>query len=522
MSTNNKDCNLLTRRSDGRWCKKYRGKMFYFRGTEVEATSQWELKLAELTTIEAQQVTMRRLSDIQPSPENLDIYQPVTPESVVGLVAEVKRDGILEPIVITQDDYILSGHRRHKAATIAGLEEVPVRVHPIRREDDTDEFVRLLIAHNTQRVKSFAEKLHEEAAKIDPAEAYRRLKSARIERSTVSLKAMDLKERRARSKISSLKQPMLDACLAILHRLSKPVSDRKIHYELLNSPPLKNANKKSSQYRNDANSYHNLTNLLTRARIEGLIPWDWISDETRPVTTWNVWPDTQKFIATQMKSFLTGYWRDLMQSQPNHIEILAEKNTVSAAIKNVAARYCIPLTSGRGFCSSLPRHKMAQRYRNSGKSKLVLLIVSDLDPAGMAIAESFAQSLRDDFGIEDVHAIKVAITFEQVKKFKLPHGEKAKQGRGKNDGLRAEFVRRYGEYVYEVEALPDGELPTLLDAAIRKVVNIEAHNYEVEQEKKDSVNIEATREAARSMFKELDVESGEDDSHDEEDEEDDE
>src|SRR5687767_12960891 len=122
------DAAKLTRRRDGRWCKKFKGEMHYFRGSEAEATAQWEAKLAELTTAEARQVRMVRLSDIRPSPENLDIYKPVTPESVTSLAFEVARDGVLEPIVVTLDDYILSGHRRHMAATVAGLEEVPVRV----------------------------------------------------------------------------------------------------------------------------------------------------------------------------------------------------------------------------------------------------------------------------------------------------------------------------------------------------------------------------------------------------------
>lgn len=152
---------------------------------------------------------------------------------------------------------------------------------------------------------------------------------------------------------------------------------------------------------------------------------------------------------------------------------------------------------------------MAERYRKSGKSKFILLIISDLDPAGMGIAESFAQSLRDDFAVENIHAIKVGITPEQVKQFGIPHGEKAKIGRGDKDGLRREFVRRYSEYVYEVEALPNGELENLLDNAVRSVLDLDAFNHEVEQEHIDARQIEATRAAARSTFKDLDLDDEE-------------
>jgi hypothetical protein len=495
----------LTRRRDGRWAKKHKGKCYTFSGTKAEALAKWEQTLANLTTADARLVTTRRLSDLKPSPEN-QLYNPVTPESVADLVPEIRRDGVLEPLVITLDDYILSGHRRHFAARLAGLVEAPVRVHPIRRTDDLDEFVRLLVSFNDSRIKTLTEKVRESAVKIDPLQAYHRLVAQRAEKAALVVPTMDLGKRRARSKISDAKRPMLDACLKILRRIKRPVSDRKIHYELLNDPPLKNADKPASTYTNDAASYHNLTNLLTRARIEGIIPWSWICDETRPVEMWSVWSDPKPFIQSQLSDLFVGYYRDLMQSQPNHIEVLAEKNTVAASIRDVAAKYCLPLTSGRGFCSSLPRYQMAQRFRDSGKTKFVLLMISDLDPAGMAIAESFAMSLRDDFGVDEVQAIKVAITADQVKQYRIPHGEKAKNTRkekGKPDGLRDEFVRRYGEYVYECEALPGTALSDILDDAIRSVLDLDAYNFEAEQEARDAAEIEATREAARELFRNL-------------------
>jgi hypothetical protein len=133
---------------------------------------------------------------------------------------------------------------------------------------------------------------------------------------------------------------------------------------------------------------------------------------------------------------------------------------------------------------------------------MILLIVSDLDPSGMYIAQTFAQSMRDDFGCEKVHAIKVAITGEHINRYKIPHGEKVKPG----DKTRGPAFRKlYGDYVYEVEALPDGELPKLLDSAIRSVLDLEAFNYEVEQEAVDAAGVEAAREAARSHLQGIDL-----------------
>ena len=58
---------------------------------------------------------------------------------------------------------------------------------------------------------------------------------------------------------------------------------------------------------------------------------------------------------------------------------------------------------------------MAVRFKRSGKEKLILLVLSDFDPEGEDIGRSFAQSMRDDFGITNIVPIKLALTAEQVR-----------------------------------------------------------------------------------------------------------
>ena len=78
--------------------------------------------------------------------------------------------------------------------------------------------------------------------------------------------------------------------------------------------------------------------MLTRLRLDGSIPFEAIVDETRPVVIWNTHRHVGTFIKKQTDDFLCGYWRDLLQSQPNHVEILVEKNTVASALRDVAAK----------------------------------------------------------------------------------------------------------------------------------------------------------------------------------------
>ena len=167
-----------------------------------------------------------------------------------------------------------------------------------------------------------------------------------------------------RSEISEAKGPFLQAIIGVLRerRDFLPLSVRQVHYALLNDPPLKHASKPDSTYKNDLQSYKALDDLLTRARLAGNIGMDAIADETRPFVSWSLNNSVADFIRKELDECFTGYWRNLMQSQINQVEIVVEKNTVLGVVKPVAMKYCIPITSGRGYCSLPPRYETLLCY----------------------------------------------------------------------------------------------------------------------------------------------------------------
>ncbi|MCE9553407.1 MAG: ParB N-terminal domain-containing protein [Planctomycetes bacterium] len=446
------------------------------------------------------------IGDIRPAPENNQLYQPVRPDdsAIIALAASIRKHGVREPLVVSLDGYILSGHCRHTAARLAGLATVPVRFEPIRRSDDRDRFLVLLREHNRQREKTREERLRDVLLDIDPHEAYRALLAHREEVADVDVETIQLGQRRQRSDISVAKRGFLDAVREVLKDRRKfwPLSDRQIHYALLNAPPLKHDRKPKSRYANDLLSYKSLVDLLTRARLDGSIPMEAIADETRPVVVWEVYQTTGQFIGREMEKFLKRYRRNLLQSQPNHIELVIEKNTVASIVRPVAGRYCMPMTSGRGYCSLPPRAAIAKRFEQSGKDKLVLLVVSDFDPDGEAIAETLARSLRDDFDISNIHPVKVALTAEQVETYSLPPGLQAKKTSSRYQG----FADQFGDDVFELEALPPEELQRIVDSAVVAVLDREAFNAELDAEKQDAAYLEGVRRTVKSALQGIDFE----------------
>jgi hypothetical protein len=139
---------------------------------------------------------------------------------------------------------------------------------------------------------------------------------------------------------------------------------------------------------------------------------------------------------------------------------------------------------------------MAQRFRKSGKERLVVLLLSDHDPDGEVIASSFARSLRDDFDLHQVTAVKVALTAEQVKEFGLPPRMKAK----KTSANYSKFAAKHGDNAYELEALNPADLQKVLREAIEGIIDRDLLDREIAAEKMDAAELEATRRRVQSLL----------------------
>jgi len=254
---------------------------------------------------------------------------------------------------------------------------------------------------------------------------------------------------------------------------------------------LRNDDVRKTPFENSEECYNDVTDLLTRLRLDGSIPFEAIEDETRPVVTWNTHRSVGTFIKEETENFLSGYWRDLLQSQPNHVELLVEKNTVARVLRPIAMKYTLPMTSGRGYSSLPPRKGMVDRFRASGKGKLIVVVVADFDPEGQDIPNAFGLSLRDDFGIEPdrLVIIKAALTHEQTQELNLHEGQMAKE-----ESARYErFVEAYGERCWELEAVPNDTLQEIVEGTIRRTIDLEAFNCELEKEAEEKDDLDTYR-----------------------------
>lgn len=452
-------------------------------------------------------IEMVQLSLLKPAKVNDVIYKPTSFDdpAIIELGRDIAEKGqVLEALAVTLDNVIVSGHRRRAGAQIAGISAVPVRRMAILSTDPR--FEQMLVSFNHQRVKTIPEQVRETVIRTSPEDAHnallmhRKIEATkaymRIEES--GLRILDQSSARRRAKISDAKRPMLEAAIAVInqYKMYWPLTLRQIHYRLLTRSVLRHTKKLDSHYRNNVECYKDLSNLLSRARLIGEVPWESMHDPTRPRTTWRQWDSVQPYIQNQLNDFLCGYNRNLLQSQPAYVELVVEKITVHDIAKRAAGHYHVPVGVGRGYTSVTSLDETAERYFASGKDQFILLIAGDLDPEGENICETWANCLRDEHGVENITAVKIGVNPDQVSAYDLaPLPIKATSSRA------AGFASLHGNEVYELESFEPDQLQNIICDAIRSVLDINLFADEQRRESEDARHLMAYRKHVQEVLK---------------------
>jgi hypothetical protein len=254
----------------------------------------------------------------------------------------IREHGILEPLVIYRDGELRSGHRRFGAGCDVGVEKYRCQQLSIcRHQLSTEEHVQLLREYNLQRPKTIIETIREAAIDAETELEFTSLCPERVKRFSDNAGAFEIEGHKTYSEITDIKMPMLEAIE--LRRKFWPLTVRQVHYVILHieGGVIRNS-QKDTKYVNDANCYDDLCNLLLCARVQGLLSWDALRDETRPVRTWPVCDSVGEYVEKELSSLYGNYWRNSQKSQPDYFEFVVEKNASLSVIENVEKKYCIP------------------------------------------------------------------------------------------------------------------------------------------------------------------------------------
>lgn len=264
---------------------------------------------------------------------------------------------------------------------------------------------------------------------------------------------------------------------------------RQLYYQLVSRDVIPN---KQSEY-------SKLSTLLKEGRMGGIVDWDAIEDRLRQPSSPSSWDTPQD----AMNALIAQYKLPRMEGQKNYIEVWVEKDALSGVLKRVTEKYHIPILVNRGYSSASAMFDAYNRFRNgineilsshdSGVENVIIFYLGDFDPSGMDMIRDVEDRIREfatkHFESFPLDVIPIALTKEQIRKYNPPPNP-AKR----TDPRAKKFIDEHGATSWEVDALPPNVLNKLLEAAIKKHININRYKEIVSREDADKNKLEALME----------------------------
>lgn len=249
-------------------------------------------------------------------------------------------------------------------------------------------------------------------------------------------------------------------------------------------------------------SYKNLGNLVSNARLAGLIDWDMIRDRSRGVIHGTHCESIPDIISRMKYGFAVDMWR----RQPAYVEVFVEKQSLEGVLEPVCGELDVPFSSNKGYSSSSAYYDASKRYlaaAHAGK-ELHVIYLGDHDPSGLDMSEDidnrftrFIQTVLDGeiFSEEELAGIdprphelhRLALNMDQVRSMRL-QSSPAKM----KDPRANEYVRRFGtQDTYELAAIEPRVLASLVRDAVNGLIDRELWDEDKARETKGRGDLQA-------------------------------
>jgi hypothetical protein len=213
------------------------------------------------------------------------------------------------------------------------------------------------------------------------------------------------------TKAGRLREAVYALVMGPLHALAGalPTSIRFLFYELVQQGVL---TKKAPGERGRLPS-QDLSEALMALRESGLIPWDWIVDETRDLDLWQSAPTVYAYVLEAAKTARIDCWA----GEPAPL-ILTESRSLAGVLRNIASAYLCPIAATNGQVGGF-LHTDIIPVLTTGQR---VLYFGDEDLSGHQIEHNTRRVIEAETGA--LRWERLALTPEQVRDYGIPPIEK--------------------------------------------------------------------------------------------------
>lgn len=243
---------------------------------------------------------------------------------------------------------------------------------------------------------------------------------------------------------------------------------------------------------NKQSEYKILGDLISDARMAGLINWTHIVDRTRNLMGNRHWERPSSLVEQMAKQYAVDKWAD----QDEYVEVFIEKQALEGVISGICSRLDVPFFSCRGYTSSSEMWVAGQRLvRRVQQNKRVHIVhLGDHDPSGIDMSRDIKARLQmfvdaHTDGMDNVHVLRVALNMPQIERLKPPpNPAKLTDSRAKS------YVDKYGDSSWELDALNPQEITGIIERAVLSFRDEGKWNEAVKKEEKGRRTLEAIHE----------------------------
>lgn len=225
---------------------------------------------------------------------------------------------------------------------------------------------------------------------------------------------------------------------------------------------------------NTERSYKNLGSLVNDGRLAGMLPWDGIEDRAREHNAWLINEDMRSVF----EKIENKYAVDLWGRQDYYVEVWVEKEALGNVVERPCARWRVPYMACKGYLSASQAWRAGERFEeamDSGRQG-VLIHLGDHDPSGIDMTRDNDDRLAM-FARQNVEVHRIALNMEQIRRYNPPPNP-AKM----TDTRATDYVAKYGNESWELDALRPEVIDALVNDAIRRFVDDDKWNEAVDEE----------------------------------------
>lgn len=232
---------------------------------------------------------------------------------------------------------------------------------------------------------------------------------------------------------------------------------------------------------NTVRSYKRIGDVISNARLAGLMDWSMIEDRNRVVVYPSHWRDPAEIIRSAARSFKIDRW----ENQPCYCEVMVEKDALSGILIPVCMKLDIRFTANKGYSSSSAMYEAGRRFSKQEGKELHLFYFGDHDPSGIDMTRDITDRVELFSYGSGIEIHRLALNMDQVREWNPPKNP-AKETDARFAGYAAEF----GHSSWELDAVKPEDLEELVKDAVRELIDEDAWDETVAKEESMLVTLE--------------------------------